>query len=118
MGDPVAEAELANRVADFLEQNSGRPFCYHGLYEELLAPLARGDRDTLLDATRAAADRAVQNGRARREYVSATAIGVHCEDSMYWSVRSACTRLEQFGPEYESPTILARLGSHIRCHGL
>jgi hypothetical protein len=118
MPGPTESAELSRQVEVVLERHPDRPYCVHGLFEELLAPLARGNRDQLLDATRHAADEAVSRGRARMEFVSAIAIGVHCEDVMYWSIRSPKLHLKDFGPEYESPTILSRLGAHITCHGL
>jgi hypothetical protein len=118
MSAHVAPSDLTVRIEGVLEENPNRPLCVHGLYEELLAPVDRGNRDQLLEETRRAADEAVRRGHARMEFVSAIAIGVQCEDVMYWSTRSAKLHLKDFGVEYESPTILNRLGSHITCHGL
>jgi len=109
---------LRDRIAERLEDEPARPWCVHGLYEALLASGGEQHRDELLEKTQAAADALVGEGRARREFVSAIGIGVHCEDSVYWTPRAGKSRLDEFGPEYESPAILYRLASHIRCHGL
>jgi len=101
-----------------LEEEPVRPWCVHRLYEELVAPASARPRDDMLAVTRDAAEELVREGRAQREFVSATAIGVQCEDSLYWSFDSDRHHLAEFGPEYESPTILRRLASHIQCHGL
>ncbi len=72
----------------------------------------------MLEVTRRAADDLVTEGRAQREFVSAIGIGVQCEDSLYWSAGCRKRTLADFGPEYESPTVLRRLASHFQCHGL
>ena len=112
------DSELRDRIAETLEQDPDRPWCVHGLYEALLASGNEPRRDTLLLETQRAAEALVGEGRARREFVSAIGIGVHCEDSVYWTPRAAKATLSEFGPDYESPAILYRLASHIRCHGL
>ena len=113
----VSLSELAARVDTTLRTGSDRPWCVHRLYEELVAGPGVG-RDELLLVTQRAAEELVSSGRARREYVSATSIGVHCEDTLYWSVTSEKERLADFGPEYEWPTVVQRLGSHFQCRGL
>jgi hypothetical protein len=109
---------LPARIEETLNEEPEKPWCVHRLYETLVARTAPGDREEGLRETRQAADQLSQEGRVRREAVSAVSIGVHCEDSLYWSVRSPKRRLEEFGPEYEAPTILHRLASHMQCHGL
>jgi hypothetical protein len=113
-----SKVDLALRVEKALDENPERPMCIHRLYEEVIAPVHEGAREPMLDVTQRIADEVVARGRARKERVSALSIGVHCEDCMYWSIRSTRTRLEDFGPAYESPAILNRLASHFRCHGL
>jgi hypothetical protein len=109
---------LVERITAVLEENPERPMCIHRLYEEVVANLMPGERDSMLGVTERAADEVVAQGFARKEFVSAISIGVHCEDCMYWSVQSKRQRLEEFGPAYESPAILNRMASHFRCHGL
>jgi hypothetical protein len=112
-------SELASRIDSALQSDVERPWCVHRLYEELLLSIApESSRDDLLLLTQRSADELVALGLARREYVSAISIGVHCEDSLYWSSQSQKLRLADFGPDYEWPTVLQRLGSHFRCHGL
>ncbi|MGB6500082.1 MAG: hypothetical protein WBG19_01580 [Thermoplasmata archaeon] len=111
-------ATLMTRIERALDGTPNRPWCVHRLYEEVLASEAPGNREQMLDTTQRAADALVSEGRAVREFVSAVGIGVHCEDSLYWSPRSSKQRLADFGPDYESPTILRRLASHFQCHGL
>jgi hypothetical protein len=111
-------APLSERIERTLNETPDLPWCIHRLYEELLqAHDPRGREDLLLE-TQHAADSLVRAGRAGGETVSAVSIGVHCQDSMYWSTLAGKQRLEQFGPEYESPTILRRLAAHMYCHGL
>jgi hypothetical protein len=112
------KVDLALRVQQALDRDPDRPMCIHRLYEEVIAPVHEGALEPMLDVTQRIADEVVARGRARKESVSALSIGVHCEDCMYWSMRSSRTRLEDFGPAYESPAILNRLASHFRCHGL
>ncbi|MGA9838935.1 MAG: hypothetical protein WBF81_03405 [Thermoplasmata archaeon] len=107
-----------HRIQATLDETPERPWCVHRLYEELLAKGPSPSRDDGLVVTQGAADDLVTAGRAHREFVSAVGIGVHCEDSLYWSRHSEKTSLAEFGPEYESPTVLRRLASHFQCHGL
>lgn len=109
---------LKERIAETLDHHPDEPWCVHRLFETLTPPVGWFDRDHGLDAARHAADELIEEGRARRELVSAISIGVHCDDSVYWSLRSGKAHLADFGPAYESPTILRRLGSHFQCHGL
>jgi hypothetical protein len=118
MGARSPTSDLALRIEEALNREPDRPWCVHRLCEHLMPPFPEDQRDSLIDVTQRAADEVVASGAARREYVSAVGIGVHCEDSMYWTARSKVTRLEEFGPAYESPVILNRLASHLRCHGL
>jgi hypothetical protein len=111
-------ASLAERIESALNGTPEQPWCLHRLYEELLPSENPGERDGLLLETQHAADSLVRAGRAAGETVSAVSIGVHCQDSVYWSMLSGKSHLEDFGPEYESPTILRRLASHMYCHGL
>lgn len=113
LGEPLKE-----RIAATLDDHPDEPWCVHRLFETLTPPIGLFDRDRGLDAARHAADQLTDEGRARRELVSAVSIGVHCDDSVYWSLHSGKTHLADFGPAYESPTILRRLGSHFECHGL
>ncbi|MGA8543278.1 MAG: hypothetical protein WB947_07075 [Thermoplasmata archaeon] len=114
----VTEPALKDRIEAVLDQTPERPWCVHRLYEELVASGSSNSRDVLLEVTRKAAEALVSEGRARREFVSAFAIGVQCEDSLYWSSESEKRNLSEFGPDYESPTVLRRLASHFQCHGL
>lgn len=111
-------ADLKDRIETVLDETPDRPWCVHRLYEELLATGSPNSREVLLEVTRRAADELVDDGRAQREFVSAIGIGVHCEDSLYWPNDSGKRTLADFGPEYDSPTILRRLASHFQCHGL
>jgi hypothetical protein len=110
--------DLKEQIKTTLEGNPDRPWCVHRLYEELAPRASSRGRDEMLEVTRRAADDLVMEGQACREFVSATAIGIQCEDALYWSRQSGKKVLAEFGPEYESPTILRRLGSHIQCRGL
>jgi hypothetical protein len=116
--DAHSATPLKQRIAETLDHHPEEPWCVHRLFETLTPPVGLFDRDRGLDAARHAADELTEEGRARRELVSAISIGVHCDDSVYWSLRSGKARLAEFGPAYESPTILRRLGSHFQCHGL
>ncbi|HXQ79452.1 MAG: hypothetical protein WB788_06495 [Thermoplasmata archaeon] len=109
---------LALRIDAALNQDLDRPWCVHRLYEELPLPPVPESREDKLIITQRAADELVTVGRAQREYVSATAIGVHCEDVLYWSTKARRVHLADFGPEFESPTVLQRLASHFQCRGL
>ena len=110
--------ELGRRIQATLETAPLRPWCVHRLYESIVAAADGRPLDAGLSATEQAAEALRHGGRVQGESVSALAIGVHCQDSLYWSVRSQHHRLEEFGPEYAAPTILYRLAAHFRCHGL
>jgi len=114
----VPMPELRERVRATLEQEPFRPWCVHGLYEELADMLGLMDRDAMLMRTQLAADELAADGEFCREAIRAYTIGVECQDTLYWSKRSGNAKLEEFGPDYESPTILRRLGAHFQCHGL
>jgi hypothetical protein len=118
MTDDASLDRLEEQIESSLNHEPDRPRCVHGLYEELLAPGSASNRDNLLDLTRKAAEDLVEHGRARRRYVSAIAIGAHCEDAVYWSVESPHRELEDFGPEFEQLAVARRLASHFQCHGL
>jgi hypothetical protein len=113
-----AEKPLTRQIDEALNQLPLRPWCIHGLLVETFEGSGPGERDRLLQEIERAAEQLVRDGRARHEAVSAVSIGVHCEDSMFWSTKSPKSALEAFGPEYESPTILRRLASHMYCRGL
>jgi hypothetical protein len=117
---PAPESDEFLRVLQSaLDEDPERPWCVHRLYEEAILPAGlQGQRERMLEVTEQAANSLVAAGRARHEAVSALAIGVHCSDTVYWSVRSPHRRLEEFGPDYEAPTVLQRLASHMHCHGL
>ena len=114
----VALSPLATKIGAALNQDLDRPWCVHRLYEELLSGSGSSSREELLAVTAKAAEELVRTKRARQEYVSATTIGVHCEDTLYWSVGAGKERLADFGPAYEWPTVVQRLGSHFQCRGL
>jgi hypothetical protein len=115
----TALSGLMDQIESELNADVDRPCCVHRLYESLARSTRAGeDPDQLLSTVQDAADELTRQGRARKEAISAVAIGVHCQDTVYWSVRSPNRALQDFGPEYESPTILRRLASHIQCHGL
>jgi len=118
MSAAAGSGELKDRIEELLVEAPDHPWCVHRLYEQLVAAPGAGTRDDLLVVTRDAAEELVVEGRARREFVSAIGIGVHCEDSLYWARNSEKRELADFGPEYESPTVLRRLASHFQCHGL
>jgi hypothetical protein len=111
-------ATLRERIEAALAEEPLRPWCVHRLYEDLTDPDGRWDREHGLFQTQYAADVLASEGRVRRESVSAVTIGVQCQDTVYWSLHSECERLEEFGPDYETPAILHRLGAHFQCHGL
>jgi len=118
METTVSVSSLATRIDAALNGDVDRPWCVHRLYEELLATPGPATREDMLVLTQRAAEELVSAGRAQREYVSTSAIGVHCEDILYWSVRADRQKLSDFGPEFESPTVLRRLASHFQCRGL
>jgi hypothetical protein len=109
---------LAAQLDSLMNADLSRPWCVHRLYEGVADRGQAADREVMLVATERAADELVVMGHARKEYVSAVAIGVHCEDCLYWSHDARRDRLADFGPEYEEPTILHRMASHFRCRGL
>jgi hypothetical protein len=118
MDATVSLSGLATKIQEALNDDLDRPWCVHRLFEEFLSGPGQMGRDDLLAVTRKAAEELVRAGHAREEYVSATSIGVHCEDTLYWSARSGKQRLADFGPAYEWPTVVQRLGSHFQCRGL
>lgn len=116
---PVARFdEVKGRIEAALNERPDRPYCQHRLYREVVAPAIDPGSSDLLMATQLAGRELAKEGRARCEAVSTLSIGVHCEDWVFWSMRSSRTRLDEFGPDYESPAILYRLASHFQCHGL
>ncbi len=116
--DAVSLASLMDQIEVALNETPYRPWCIHRLYEELAPSHEPKSREGLVQMMERAADEVTRSGRAQHEPVSAIAIGVHCQDSLYWSAHSEKHSLEEFGPEYESPTILRRLASHFECRGL
>jgi len=114
----VSVPDLKVRIETALEETPYRPWCVHRLYEAIVAPGGPDAREDMLELTQRAAEELVREGLAQREFVSAIGIGVHCEDSLYWSRESEKRTLADFGPEYESPTVLQRLASHFQCRGL
>ncbi|HEY6238839.1 MAG TPA: hypothetical protein VIZ68_06615 [Thermoplasmata archaeon] len=116
--DDASLVQLMDQIETVLEEKPYRPWCIHRLYEELAPSREAKSREGLIQLMERAADEVTREGRAQHEPVSAIAIGVHCQDSLYWSAHSEKHRLEEFGPEYESPTILRRLASHFECRGL
>jgi hypothetical protein len=115
---PLSNQETMELIEGALNRHPERPWCIHRLYEEVVRPEASSlDRD-LFDRTERAAQELAAQGRVRGKPIDAIAIGVHCEDAMYWSIHSRQQELEEFGREYESPAILNRLASHFRCTGL
>ncbi len=111
-------SKRAAQIDSALKADVERPWCVHRIYEELFQTPDATSRDDLLVATQRAAEELVVAGSARKESISAFSIGVHCEDTLYWSVETDKRKLADFGPEYEWPTVLQRLGSHIQCRGL
>jgi hypothetical protein len=113
-----ASAGLKAQIAANLDESADRPICVHGLYERVQEGAPDVSRDLLIEQVRSAAEDLVHEGLARRAYVSAIAIGAHCEDEVFWSARSPHQQLEEFGPEFDSLAIARRLASHIQCRGL
>jgi hypothetical protein len=111
-------SQLMGEVEAALDESLDRPLCLHRLCETLTPPGLGLHREERLELTRQAAVGLVERGRAQRAFVSAIAIGAHCEDEMFWSALSPHRSLEDFGPAYEPLALARRLSSHIRCHGL
>jgi hypothetical protein len=109
---------LKERIEANLNDSLDRPICVHGLYETIKEADPAAHRDDLVECVRAAAEDLVQEGHAQHAYVSAIAIGAHCEDEVFWSARSPNRHLEEFGPEFEQLAVARRLASHFECHGL
>jgi hypothetical protein len=109
---------LSAPIEQLLESDLEKPWCVHRIARALSESLPESDRPVRFDVVEAAADHLVEAGRALGEKVSAISIGVHCQDSVYWSRKAPERQLEAFGPEYESPRILHRLAAHFECHGL
>jgi hypothetical protein len=114
----LVKTRYCDRIEAALNARTQRPWCVHRLCDEVVSPIAPPGDSDLLEVTKRAADELYRAGRARSEPVSALTIGVHCQDWVYWSALSPKSTLAEFGPEYESPTILYRLASHFQCHGL
>jgi hypothetical protein len=115
---PLAVDGLKERIEANLNDSPERPICVHGLCETLQDADPTASREVLVESVRAAAEDLVQEGHAQHAYVSAIAIGAHCEDEVFWSARSPYQHLEEFGPEFEQLTVARRLASHFECHGL
>jgi hypothetical protein len=122
MADPPSAAAGARALRDRIEavvnEEPYRPWCVHRLHEELEGPDPVEDRAFQLMVTQLAADQLADRGRLLRQEVSAVTIGVHCQDTLYWSPKAGYTSVEGFGTDYESPALLRRLGAHFQCHGL
>jgi hypothetical protein len=115
---PTSAVALKDQIEANLNESIDRPICVHGLYETIREADPSARREDLVESVRAAAEDLVQEGHALHAYVSAIAIGAHCEDEVFWSSRSPNQRLEEFGPEFEQLTVARRLVSHFECHGL
>ncbi|HKV90414.1 MAG TPA: hypothetical protein VJQ43_04350 [Thermoplasmata archaeon] len=111
-------ASLQDRIEAAVNDEPYRPWCVHRLHEELADAIPLADREHMFLMTQLAADQLAAMGRIQREEVNAVTIGVHCQDTLYWSPQAGKRRVEEFGPDYESPTLLRRLGAHFQCHGL
>ena len=109
---------LKDQIESTLNESIDRPICIHGLYETVKEGDLGAARGELVERVRAAAENLVQEGHAHRAYVSAIAIGAHCEDEVFWSARSPHRKLAEFGPEFEQLAVARRLASHFECHGL
>jgi len=115
---PLEFADLQTRVEATLNDSPDRPICVHGLFETLQEPEPTGPREEVVELVRRAAENLVRDGQAQHAFVSAIAVGAHCEDEVFWSSRSPFRRLEEFGPEFEQFAVARRLASHFECHGL
>ena len=109
---------LRDRIEAAVNEEPFRPWCVHRLHEELVEGLSDEDREYQLMATQLAADQLADRGKVLRQEVSAVTIGVHCQDTLYWSRDSGYTSVDEFGPDYENAALLRRLGAHFQCHGL
>jgi hypothetical protein len=115
---PLAVEDLKEQIESTLNDSIDRPICVHGLYETVKEAEPGAARADLVELVRTAADNLVLEGQAQHAYVSAIAIGAHCEDEVFWSARSPHRRLEEFGPEFDPLVVARRLASHFECHGL
>ncbi|MCI4373376.1 MAG: hypothetical protein L3K02_07030 [Thermoplasmata archaeon] len=115
---PPQSAGLKDQIESSLNDSPDRPICVHGLYETIKEADPAARREDMVESVRAAAEDLVQEGHAQHAYVSAIAIGAHCEDEVFWSSRSPNQHLEEFGPEFEQLAVARRLASHFECHGL
>jgi hypothetical protein len=122
LAEPAPKASapraLKDRIEAAVNDEPFRPWCVHRLHEELGGPDPTEDREYQLMATQLAADQLADRGRLLRQEVSAVTIGVHCQDTLYWSPKAGFSSVDEFGPDYESPALLRRLGTHFLCHGL
>lgn len=109
---------LRDRIEAAVNEEPYRPWCVHRLHEEVAELYSDEDREYQLMATHLAADQLADRGKLQRQEVSAVTIGVHCQDTLYWSPEAGYTSVDEFGPDYESPALLRRLGAHFQCHGL
>jgi hypothetical protein len=114
----VAIAHLQDQVEATLNESPDRPICVHGLFETLKETEPSGPREQVVELLRKAAENLVRDGQAQHAFVSAIAVGAHCEDEVFWTSRSPFRRLEEFGPEFEPFAVARRLASHFECHGL
>jgi hypothetical protein len=110
--------ELRDRIEAAVNEEPFRPWCVHRLHEDLVEPFSQENRDYQLLATQLAADQLADRGRLLRQELSAVTIGVHCQDTIYWSPKAGFATVDEFGPDYETPALLRRLGAHFQCHGL
>ncbi|HKV90137.1 MAG TPA: hypothetical protein VJQ43_02955 [Thermoplasmata archaeon] len=117
-----ADSVLASLRAGVDASVSGEPlepWCVHRLAETLQDPTGNeAEREQQLMVTQLAADQLAAEGKLKRASVNAIALGVHCEDVLYWSPKTGFDRVAEFGPDYEEMALLRRLGAHFRCHGL
>ena len=112
-------ASLRAGVEASIAEEPLQPWCVHRLTETLQDPTGNEEeRERQLMITQLAADQLAAEGKLMRASVNAVALGVHCEDVLYWSPKAGFDRVAQFGPDYEEMAVLRRLGSHFRCHGL
>jgi hypothetical protein len=115
---PILVAGLQDQIETTLDDSPDRPICVHGLYETLKDGEVTGKREEVVELLRSAAENLVREGHAHHAFVSAIAVGAHCEDEVFWSAHSPHHHLEEFGPEFEPYAVARRLASHFECHGL